>query len=157
MEDKILGYIENIAKRLGQTHRFDIYDQDDIKQEIYFLVVQAQEEFNEDRGDEYTFYFNYVKNRLSNFRRDNYSHNVYKMGISNAASLEGDVVQAVDSFIESYRTIIDNRVDASFRADYLRYKEGVKLSHKRKIAVINHIKEIVERARKNEEVSYANS
>jgi len=154
METRILEYIDYISKALTKTHVFDIWGNDDIKQEIYILMLQAQKEFDEKKGDEYTFYFNYIKNRLSNFRRDNYSINKYKMGISDAISLEFDVLTPTDTLVEKYKNMINDRVDSSMRADYLRYTEGVKISHKRKVAIINHIKEIVGRIQKNEELSY---
>jgi hypothetical protein len=75
------------------------------------------------------------------------------MNIADAVTLEGDIIQNIDMFMEKYKSLINGRIDASMRADYLRYCEGVKISHKRKWAVLNHIKEIVERAIKNEEIS----
>ena len=134
--------------------KFDIYEADDIEQEIYFLVIEAEGQFDQSKGDEYTFYFNYVKNRLINLKRDKYSTNRHKMGIADACTLEGDVIHDIDKFIEKYRMLIDKRVDCTVRADYLRYCEGVKIPHKRKWIVLNHIKEIIDRIHRNEEVVY---
>lgn len=147
-------YQKKIATSLSQKFKFGIWEADDIKQEIYFLILQAEPEFDEEKGDEFTFYFNYVKNRLMNFKRDNYSTNKYKMGIADARTIELDLIDNVDSYISNYKRIINDRVDSSFRADYLRYCEGVKIPHKRKVAVMDHIKEIVDRANRNEEIVY---
>lgn len=89
-----------------------------------------------------------------NFKRDNYSTNKFKMGIADAKTIELDLIENVDSYISKYKKIINDRVDSSFRADYLRYCEGVKIPHKRKVAVIGHIKEIVDRVSRNEEIVY---
>lgn len=147
-------YQKKISTSLSQKFKFDIWEADDIKQEIYFLILQGESEFDEEKGDEFTFYFNYVKNRLMNFKRDNYSTNKYKMGIADARTIELDLIDSVDSYISNYKRIINDRVDSSFRADYLRYCEGIKIPHKRKVAVMDHIKEIVDRANRNEEIVY---
>lgn len=154
MDETLLGYVKKISKNLGNTHTFDIWEKDDIEQEVYLLMLQAVDEYDEKKGDDYMFYFNYIKNRLSNFRRDNYSNNKYKMGISDARSLELDIIDPIDGFIDNYKDIIDDRVDSSMRADYLRYREGVKIPHKRKVAIMAHIKDIIGRANRNEEISH---
>ena len=156
-EEKLLDYINRIANNLGPKLKFDIWDANDIKQEIFFMVVQAEPEFDPSKGDEFTFYFSYVKNRLFNLKRDNYSKNKFKMGIADARTIELDLIENIDNYISNYKGLIESRVDASFRADYLRYCEGVKIPHKRKVAVMFHIKEIIDRANKNEEVVYGES
>jgi|JI9StandDraft_1071089.scaffolds.fasta_scaffold293025_2 hypothetical protein len=153
-EQKILQYQKKISKSLSNKFKFDIWEADDIKQEIYFLILQAEPEFDRARGDEYTFYFNYVRNRLMNFKRDNYSTNKFKMGIADARTIELDLIENIDNYISKYKKIINDRVDSSFRADYLRYCEGVKLPHKRKVAILFHIEEIINRANKREEIVY---
>lgn len=153
MEDRILEFVKKISLNLGKSFKFDIWEPDDIEQEVYFLMIEAQKEFDSSRGDEYMFYFNYIKNRLINFKRDNYSNNKLKMSISDARSLDFDVVDNIDKFIDEYKKIINIRIDPRLRADYLRYCEGVKISYKRKALVVNNIMEIINRSIKNEEVS----
>ena len=154
MDQRILDFVDKISLNLAKTFKFDIWDSDDIKQEVYFLMIEAQKEFDASRGDEYTFYFNYIKNRLMNFKRDKYSTNKFKMGILDAKSLDLDIVEDVDQFVSQYKDIINSRISPSFRADYLRYCEGVKMPHKRKILILQHMKEIIYRSLKNEEISY---
>jgi hypothetical protein len=154
MEEKLLNYTKKISTSLSKWCKFDIWEADDISQEIFLLVKEAELIYDESKCEnEYAFYFNFVKNRLINFKRDNYGTNRFKMNIADAVTLEGDIIQNIDMFMEKYKSLINSRVDASMRADYLRYCEGVKISHKRKWAVLNHIKEIIERAIKNEEIS----
>ena len=152
MEDRILDFVKKISLNLSKTFKFDIWESDDIEQEVYLLMIEAQKEFDPNRGDEYTFYFNYIKSRLMNFKRDNYSTNRYKMGILDAKSLDLDVIENIDQFIGQYKEIINSRIDSSFRADYLRYCEGVKIPHKRKNLILNHMREIIQRSIKNEEI-----
>lgn len=131
--------------------RFDIYDEDDIKQEIYFLMLKAEEVCDLDKGDEYTFYLNYCYKRLLILRRDKYSVNEQKKGIADACSLDIDVEQTIAGYLEEYKDLIDAQIAANVRADYLRFREGVKIPHRNKQIIIEHIKDIVGRAKRNEE------
>lgn len=147
----MLSYTTRIAKRLSRNLQFDIYDKDDIHQEIFLLLLQAEKEYDPAKGDEYTFCFNFVQRRLLNLIRDKYTVNPAKKAIADAVSLEIDIPIDEGNYIIDYVTIIDSRIAAEFRADYLKFRDGVKIPHRRKVMLIEHIKEIVERARKNEE------
>ena len=153
MDQKKLDYIKKISKNLGVKSEFDIYDKDDIEQEIYFLVCQAENIYNEKRGDEYTFFFNYVKNRLSTLKRDKYGINIHKKQIADAITLECDIELLDMDFFGQYQDIIDKKMPAKFRADYLRFTEGVKIPHRNKVLLIEEIKEIV-RLQRLEENDY---
>ena len=150
-QETILSYTTRIAKRLSRNLQFDIYDKDDIHQEIFLLLLQAEKEYDPAKGDEYTFCFNFVQRRLLNLIRDKYTVNPAKKAIADAVSLEIDIPIDEGNYIIDYVTIIDSRIAAEFRADYLKFRDGVKIPHRRKVMLIEHIKEIVERARKNEE------
>ena len=146
-----LDMIEQISRSLGKIYKFDMWDQDDIAQELYFLVEEAEPQYDEAKGDRYNFYFNYCKNRLSNFKRDNYGGK-RKRGILDAQTLTEETLEIEREDFSAYQKLIDERVDASLRADYLRFCQGVKLPHKRKKVVMTHIEEIVGRIQKNSEI-----
>jgi hypothetical protein len=99
--------------------------------------------YDADKGDEYTFYFNYVKNRLSTLKRDKYGISVYKMQIADAIPLDGDIEIGIGDIFGSHKGIIDSKIPANIRADYLRFIEGVKIPHRNKLIVIDAIKEII--------------
>lgn len=143
MNQNKLNYIKRIAKNLAPKSTFDIYDKDDIEQEIYFLVAQAENTYNPEKGDEYTFFFNYVKNRLSTLKRDKYGISSHKMNIANAVSLDGEIEITYLDYFSEYKDIIDEKIPSHFREDYLRYVEGAKLPHRNKNMVIDAIKEII--------------
>lgn len=143
MEKNKLEYVERIANSLAKKSEFDIYDKDDIQQEIFFLVMQAESRYDKNKGDEYTFYFNYVKNRLSTLKRDKYGVNLYKMQIADAITLEGDVESLSQSPFLTYQNVIDEKIQANMRADYLRFIEGVKIPHRNKMLLIEAIQEII--------------
>lgn len=143
MEQRKLDYIKRIAKNLAPKSEFDIYDKDDIEQEIYFLVCQAELIYDSDKGDEYTFYFNYAKNRISTLKRDKYGISVYKMQIADASSLDGDVEIVNLDIFGAYKNTIDDKIPFNLRADYLRFIDGVKIPHRNKLILIDAIKEII--------------
>lgn len=146
-----LQMIDKIAKSLGNIYKFDIWDFDDIKQEVFFLIEEAELQYDEVKGDRYNFYFNYCKNRLSNFKRNNYGGKG-KRGILKAQTLTEETLEMKKEDFSAHQRLIDERVDASLRADYLRFCQGVRLPHKRKRAVMDHIEEIVGRIQRNGEL-----
>lgn len=143
MENRKIEYIKRISKNLGAKFEFDIYDKDDIEQEIYFLVAQAENTYDQEKGDEYTFFFNYVKNRLSTLKRDRYGISVYKMQIADASPIDGEIEIKEEDFFGRYKDIVDEKIQANLRADYLRFIEGVKIPHRSKLILIEAIKEII--------------
>ena len=125
--------------------KFDIWGADDIEQEIYFLILAASEKYDPSKIDnDYIFYYNFVRNRLNTFKRDNYHHNTYKKLIKDAITLECDPIEEIDLFIETYKDEIDGRMSAELREDYLKFKEGVKIPYRNKVILIDYIKSIVE-------------
>ena len=151
-QTKLLNYIDKISGILARKATFDIYDEDDIKQEIYFLILRAEESFDPDKGDEFTFYLNFAANRLKTFKRDKYALNKEKKDISDAASNAPESLDNIselnnefNDLMASYKSIIDDRIAANIRADYLRFKDGARIPHRNKQIIIEHIKEIIKR------------
>jgi hypothetical protein len=144
-ETKLLNYIQKISDTFSKFCKFDIYDEDDIRQEIFFLINKAEPLYDENRGDEYTFYSNFVVTRLKNVKRDRYLLNDDKKNIADAKTLEEDIEEVLNSYLSKYIDEIDECIAANVRADYLRFKEGAKIPHRNKHIVIQHIKDIVGR------------
>ena len=146
-QTKLLDYIQRISGTLARYSTFDIYDEDDIGQEIFFLMGQAEEVYDPAKGDEYAFYLNFVSNRLKNIKRDRYLNNSEKKNIADAESLgnEEDIEESSSANLFEYVEEIDKSIAANLRGDYLKFKEGAKLPHRNKHIIIQHIKEIVER------------
>lgn len=142
-QSKLLNYINNIAAIVAKKSKFDIWDEDDIKQEIYFLMLKGETYFDPEKGDEFTFYLNFVAKRLKTFKRDKYAVNKEKQNIADAIPLEDDIVQEFEACISKYSSIIDEKIPASVRADYLRFKDGAKIPHRNKQIIIEHIKDII--------------
>lgn len=150
-QTKLLSYIDNISAIIAKKAKFDIYDEDDIKQEIYFLILKAEQYFDPEKGDEFTFYLNFAAKRLKTFKRDKYTVNSEKQGIADAAPLEDDIMQKMEFELEAslskYSTAIDEKMPANYRADFLRFKDGAKIPHRNKQIIIECIKDIIRRER----------
>lgn len=135
--EKLLSYSERIKNSLAKSFKFDIYDQEDIGQEIFLLVMAASKVYDSSKiDDEYVFYFNYVRNRLINLKRDKCNDtNSRKKNILSAAPIDNCPPKEVEYDIleelqkEEFRAIVDKKIGANVRADYLRYMEGIKLPY----------------------------
>lgn len=146
-QTKLLDYIQRISGMLAKFATFDIYDEDDIRQEIFFLMAQAEEVYDPEKGDEYAFYLNFVSNRLKNIKRDRYLNNSDKKNIADAESLgdEEEIEEQQTTDLREYVEEIDRAIAANLRSDYLKFKEGAKLPHRNKHIIMQHIREIVQR------------
>ena len=144
-----MSFSERIKNSLAQSFKFDIYGADDIGQEIFLLVLAASKVYDSSKiDDEYVFYFNYVKNRLINLKRDKcYDTNSKKKNIMAAKSIdlcapkeiEYDILEELQK--EEFKIIVDKKIGANVRADYLRFVEGIKLPYH----IISKLKESITR------------
>jgi len=70
-EEQVLSIIENIANRLCYKFKFGYHDAEDMRQQARMFAVEAMERYDENRPLE-NFLWVHVRNRLFNFKRDNY-------------------------------------------------------------------------------------
>lgn len=71
-EEEIVKAISNVVNRLAHKFRFGYHDIDDIKQEGTVFALEALDKWDGERKLE-NFLYTHVKNRLGNYKRDNYS------------------------------------------------------------------------------------
>ena len=71
-EQEVLDIIERVAIGLGYKFRFGYHSQDDMKQEARIEAIKGLEKYEPSKGKLNTFLYTHVKNRLANFKRDNY-------------------------------------------------------------------------------------
>lgn len=139
MHEKLLSYAQRISKDLAKNFKFDIYDADDIEQEIFLLCLDAHGVCDATLiEDEYVFYFNFVRRRLISLKRDKYYNPRNPAQQESKRKLKGPKTEVrpdhkvvnedqLDEFAE-FVTVIDRKIPASYRADWLRLREGIKLS-----------------------------
>jgi len=70
-EAEFLAVIDNISRRLGHKFRFGYHSFDDMKQQCAIFALEGLEKYDNKRPLE-NFLWIHVRNRLFNFKRDNY-------------------------------------------------------------------------------------
>lgn len=139
MQEKLLNYAHRISKDLAKNFQFDIYDSSDIEQEIYILCLAAHDVCDASLiDDEYVFYFNFVRRRLISLKRDKYYNPRNPIQQESKKKLKGPKTEVrpehktvtEDQWDEwgEFLVLIDKKIPANYRADWLRLKEGLKLS-----------------------------
>lgn len=178
-EEEVLATIEKVSNVLARNATFGYFDEDDIKQESFFICAEALEAYDNKRPLE-NFLYTHLKNRLKNFKRDNlirpivrcknckglpdkelcdscvkrlqlqrckmlimYPNDIYKIN-ENERSISADSDPAEDLYIENIISLIDEHLDVSFRADYLRIRDDVYVPQQRYDKIMAEIRRIVE-------------
>ena len=67
----VIDTITNVSRRLASKFTFAHYTEDDIAQEAFMIGMEALDRYDENRPLE-NFLFVHIRNRLKNFKRDNY-------------------------------------------------------------------------------------
>lgn len=70
-EEEFLIVLENISKRLGHKFKFGYHSYEDMKQQAAIFALEGLEKYDNSRPLE-NFLWTHVRNRLFNFKRDNY-------------------------------------------------------------------------------------
>lgn len=156
MQQRLLDYVEKISQIMGRTSTFGIWDKDDIKQEIFLMVRDAQSKYDESKSDdEFLFYLNYCRKRLKTLKRNNNVNprtklSGQKMKIINATQIDDDanVRAKTEDFHEVDEhdfnaEIIDKKIPASLRLNYLRLIGGAEINYHEKLKLVEAIKTII--------------
>lgn len=155
MDQKLLNYVDKISQLLGKKFSFGIYDQDDIKQEIYILIDKIKDKYNPSLGNEFSFYYHFCFKRLCTLKRDkNINHGVRtienKIKLVNAGEIKDDIVQKRDTGIteqleenEYLCELVDKKIHPSMRLNYLRLLDGAPINYHDRIKLIESIKTII--------------
>ena len=133
-KEKIAELSLSIGAKIGEQLKFDIWDADDITQEIYLLIAeQMYPKYGVDAPESH--YFTFCRNRLLNMRRDKMTHSDDKFKLRNALKLGNTDNYELDQYdeelreiIDEFADVIDNRISASLRESLLKYNEGLRLS-----------------------------
>jgi hypothetical protein len=149
-----LEIITEIARKLAPKFRFAYYDTEDIVQEGILLGLDALKRWDGIRPIE-NFLYTHIRNRLGTLKRDKY----FRLDKGAPSKIQEDKKRLLDasdigicqphssnsiSYVDSIFSIIDERLPASLRGDYLRYRDGAKLTGARKAHIIRSLKLILE-------------
>ena len=149
--EETLDKIELVINRIAPKYTFHCYDVDDIKQESFIICVEALNRYDEKRPLENFLSVN-LSNRLKNFVRDNFGNakDVDKKKITSPASIthESNIClfseeQIIDKvYQKELSRIIDEKLDSEYRADYLKFINGITIPKTRRDQLIERLKEI---------------
>lgn len=153
--DQVIRQIEKVVKRIAPKYTFYGYTVDDISQESFIICMEALPRYDATRPLE-NFLSVHLSNRLKNFVRDNHFTNTEdtnKVRVMKPAQLDHEhslVDQrnlfAIDENSIDYgemSKVIDKKLPAQYRLDYLKMQNEVYVSRQRKEEIVIVIREIL--------------
>jgi DNA-directed RNA polymerase specialized sigma24 family protein len=149
-KQEVLETIDIIINRIAPKYTFQGYEVDDIKQEAFLICADALHRYDPSRPLENFLSVN-LSNRLKNFVRDNnYTKSderkkkaLLPVSLSNDDHIEDHRVElSIDT--QEIIELVDEEISIEYRADYLKIINGVHVPKKRKLEVIEHIKDILD-------------
>ena len=162
-ENEVVEQIEKVCNRIAPRYTFYGYTLDDIKQESFIICMEALSRYDNKRPLENFLAVN-LSNRLKNFVRDNHfihNDNGDRVKILKPAQLdhENAIVDEEEKFsvtIEAIENknmaeIVNSKMPANVRLDYLRMINDVYITKQRKEEIIEIIYEILQEHGYNEE------
>ena len=143
-----------VINRTAPKYTFYGYEVDDIRQEAFIICSDALERYKEGRPLE-NFLAVHLSNRLKNFVRDNHftkneqdKAKVVMPGqlsddnsIPSPQSLQAKQLERIDT--KEIKKIIDIKLPAQYRADYLKVVNDVYVPKKQKEEVLEAIEQIL--------------
>ena len=100
-EADFLTAVDKIANLLASSFTFGFYTVEDIKQQARLFAIQAMDRYDPARPLD-NFLYTHIKNRLINFRRDNFRRNDPPCQLCHA-SLNGDTPHEDKQYCEKYQ------------------------------------------------------
>lgn len=157
-EEDFLNAFNSVISKIAHKYVFVSYDVDDIEQEAFLIAVNSLKNYDPSKSLE-NFLYVHLNNRLKNFKRDNYYR--YEVGVAQKIQdtkkniLEpidiGDLLHVAigDSVHDEVHAgeivkIIDERLPADMRGDYLKIKNKGKITKSRRNKVLKKIREILD-------------
>lgn len=149
---EVIDQINIVVNRISARYTFHGYELDDIKQEAFIICMDAMDRYDPTRPLE-NFLSVHLSNRLKNFVRDNYytKDQEEKKKVIKPSSLSYEYTiptyaDEIDDNIDAaaFQKIIDQKLPAEHRADYLKIINDVYVPKKRREEVIAIIKELLD-------------
>lgn len=153
--DQVVRQIEKVVKRIAPKYTFYGYTVEDISQESFIICMEALPRYDATRPLE-NFLSVHLSNRLKNFVRDNHftsTEDSNKVRVMKPAQLDHEHslidqrnLFAVDENAIDYgemSKVIDKKLPAQYRLDYLKMQNEVYVSRHRREEIIIVIREIL--------------
>ena len=156
-EQEVIDIITGVAKKLAPKFVFASYETEDIEQEAFLMGVEGLERYDSTKPLE-NFMYAHINNRLKNFKRDNY----YRFDYGKAQQIQDrkkNLLEPIDiaalyslstedsvlnnAHLSEMLDLIDRKLPADLRGDYLKLRSNSFLPKGRKATVIQAIENIV--------------
>ena len=156
-EQEVIEVITRVSKKLAPKFVFASYEAEDIEQEAFLMGVEGLTRYDSSKPLE-NFMYTHINNRLKNFKRDNYYRFDYgnaqriqdrkknilePMDIAALYSVSTEDETASNAHIAETVELIDRKLPAELRGDYLRLQTNSPLPKGRKAIIIQVIEDIV--------------
>jgi len=164
-EEKFLAAYHFVIDKIAHKYVFTSFECDDIRQEAFLIAYDGLKSYDKGRSLE-NFLYIHLSNRLKNFKRDNY----YRYEVGDAQKMQDtkkSILEPIDihelfhiatgsdiedeAHLTEIHDIIDEKLPANMRSDYLKLKNKGKLTKSRKIKIIKKLQEIIDGEHENEE------
>ena len=142
-KEQVLKTIYELCDIFKRKYVVDIYDMDDIYQEAFMLCIEALERYDSSKPLQ-NFLSIHLRNRLFNLRRNVNIKSIDAVSIPETFDIEE---RNKVSLILELENIIDERLDAETRQDYLRMKDGMKIPLVRSRKLKKKLKELYKNER----------
>lgn len=167
-KDEVLTIIETVINKIAFKYSFGSYVLEDIKQEARIIAVDGLKRYDNKRPLE-NFLYIHVKNRLYNFKRDNYirpiekckncddnscsrclkkrKFNTAKQNLAYSVDYTNSTSEVCfdlsEMELKEFREQIDRTLPLELRADYIRMINGVTISHVKKKEIMKFVIELL--------------
>ena len=151
-KDQVVDQINVVVNRIAPKYTFYGYEKDDLKQEAFIICMEALPRYDESRPLE-NFLSVHLSNRLKNFVRDNHftkdEEQKAKVVMPGQLTNEEYLLDTHEEYVEDLdckqmSKVLDIKLPAEYRADYLKIINDVYVPKKRKEEVLFIIEHILE-------------
>ena len=153
-EQEVFDQIEKVCDRIAPRYTFYGYTIKDIRQESFIICMEALNRYDNTRPLENFLSVN-LSNRLKNFVRDHhfiYNDNGDRVKVLKPAQLDHDTSIVDEKWDVSYDSlelknmsrIVDAKIPATIRLDYLKLINDVYITKQRREEIIDIIQEILQ-------------
>tara|TARA_Y100001937_G_scaffold26555_1_gene38080 strand:+ start:1414 stop:1935 length:522 start_codon:yes stop_codon:yes gene_type:complete len=157
-EAYVTDVIMKISRRLAPRYVFSGYDVEDIEQEAFLIGCAGLEKYDPTRPLE-NFMYTHINNRLKTFKRDNYYRMDYGSSAQKIQDRKKNLIEPInidsiysiyspnhtsnDAHISEILDLIDQKLPAHLRRDYLKLQANAPLPKSRKANIIEVISRII--------------
>lgn len=157
-ETHAIAVITKVARRLAPRYVFAGYEVEDIEQEAFIIGISGLEKYDTSRPLE-NFMYTHINNRLKTFKRDNYYRLDYGTSAQKIQDRKKNLLEPVsidsiyaiyindhithDAHINEILEVIDRKLPAHLRRDYLKLQANAPLPKGRKAQIIEVIENII--------------